>query len=227
MHTPHVYREGPDHNNWGKIMKGYLCTISLLLATVLTACGTTSDVRPTSKPDTAVATPAQKGKPSLDLSGYSKVVVLDFVDATDKSKIKPANLDAYTTSLASAVRTFPDLIAQELRDSGAFPEVVRGPSKGKALLVSGRITRLTEGNSTLRFLVGMGAGSSYFDATTELGDAETGQSLGEVATNKNSWALGGGLASGQTVESFMHGAAKKIAAEMSLAKKGTAAAKAH
>ncbi|MCP6726053.1 DUF4410 domain-containing protein, partial [Klebsiella pneumoniae] len=83
-------------------------------------------------------------------------------------------LGAYATTMGSAIRDFPDMIAQEIRATGAFPEVVRGPSTGAALVVSGRITRLTEGNSALRFMVGMGAGSSYFDATTELGDAETG-----------------------------------------------------
>jgi uncharacterized NAD-dependent epimerase/dehydratase family protein len=73
----------------------------------------------------------------------------------------------------------------------------------------------------------MGAGSSYFDATTALADAETGASLGLVTTDKNSWALGGGIAAGQTVQSFMQGAAEKIAKELKERKKGATVASRH
>ena len=212
----------------------------------LAACGTTSNIKPaatmptstTAKAPTATAapaaaaarvatvnaptaTPTQKAKVTLDLSGYDRVVVLDFQDATDKSKLASDKARAYGDTVATAVRTFPELIAQKIRDTGAFQEVVRTASAGKALRVSGRITRLTEGSGTLRLLVGFGAGSSYFEAVTELTDAESNQALGELATDKNSWALGGGLAATQTVQSFMQGAAKRIAAQLSAAKKPT------
>jgi Domain of unknown function (DUF4410) len=94
-------------------------------------------------------------------------------------------------------------------------------------VVSGHITRLTEGNATLRLLIGMGAGSSYFDASTDLADAESGTDLGQVATDRNSWVLGGGIAAGQTVQTFMEGAADKIAADLREGKVGAAVAKAH
>ena len=165
--------------------------------------------------------------PALDLSGYDRVVVLDFADATDKSKIKPADVRAYTDSVTTALHAFPDLIAQKVRDTGAFQEVLRTAGPGKALSISGRITRLTEGSAAMRLWIGMGAGSSYFEATTELADAESGKALGTIATNKNSWALGGGIAAGQSVQSFMQGAAEKIAAQLRDGKKGTVAAKAH
>jgi hypothetical protein len=42
--------------------------------------------------------------------------------------------------------------------------------------------------------------------------------LGTVSIDKNSWALGGAIASAQSVETFMQGAAKKIATELESAK---------
>jgi len=205
-------------------MNSRVHVLAPLLALALAACGTTGNIQPTPKASTVGAA---HGKQTLDLSAYDKVVVLDFVDATDKSGLKPEKARAFADTMATAVRTFPDLIAQRIRDTAAFPEVVRGPSTGKALVVSGRITRYEEGNGALRFLIGMGAGSSYFDATTELADAESGSALGSVATDKNSWVLGGGLAATQTVESFMQGAAQKIAAELRDGKQGAALAASH
>lgn len=208
-------------------MKSCIHFAVLALTAMLVACGTTSNIKPSAKPESAVVSPAQKGKAVLDLSGYDKVIVLDFVDATDKGKLKPDEARSYSDTMASAVRSFPDLIAQKVRETGAFQEVVRGPSPGKALSISGRITRLTEGSSSLRLWIGMGAGSSYFEATTELSDAESGESLGLVATDKNSWALGGAIAATQTVQSFMQGAAEKIAVQIRESKKGPTVAKTH
>jgi len=191
-------------NNWVRIGVP-------LMAVALAACGTTGNIQPTA--NTATAVPAGQGKATLDLSAYDRVVVRDFVDATGKNH-------------ADATRTFPDLIAGKLRDTGVFREVSREPSPGKALVISGSITRLEEGSAALRFLVGMGAGSSYFDATTELSDADSGASLGRILTDKNSWALGGGIAATQTPQTFMEGAAVKIADEVRDSKLGKVA-KAH
>jgi hypothetical protein len=199
---------------------------ALALASALVACGTTSNIKPS--PASAVAgNSAQKNSPIVDLSGYEKVIVLDFVDATDKSKLTPDKARFYSNTMSSAVRSFPDLIAEQVRATGAFQEVVRGPSPGKALSISGSITRLTEGSPALRLWIGMGAGSSYFDATTDLSDAESGASIGQVRTDKNSWPLGGAIASAQTVQTFMQGAAEKIAAQLRDGKKAPAVAKAH
>ncbi len=200
---------------------------ALVLTSALAACGTTSEIKPTQKPEALAVSPAQKSKPSIDLSAYDKVIVLDFVDDTDKSKLKPDQVRAYSDTMATAVRTFPDLIAQKVHDTGAFEEVVRGPSEGKAVSISGRITRLAEGNSALRLWIGMGAGSSYFDATTDIYDAQSGERLGQVTTDKNSWALGGAIAATQTVQSFMQGAAEKIASQLRQSKQGQSVAKAH
>jgi len=197
------------------------CTyiVVLLLTSALVACGTTSDIKPTPTAE-AVASPAPKPAAAIDLSAYDKVIVLDFVDATDKSKLRPDEAREYSETMASATHVFPDLIAQKVRETGAFQEVVRGPSPGKALSISGRITRLSEGNASLRLWIGMGAGSSYFDATIDLSDGDSGARLGEVTTDKNSWVLGGVIAATQTVPSFMEGAAAKIAEQLREGKKG-------
>ena len=67
-------------------------------------------------------------------------------------------------------------------------------------------------------LVGFGAGSSYFDAIVELRDGGTGEIIGTIDVDKNSWGLGSLMAAGQTVERFMQGAAKKVAAMLEAAR---------
>jgi hypothetical protein len=193
-------------------MKSWMRIAVPMMALALAACGTTSGVRSNASPESKAVLP--------DVSGYDKVVVLNFTDATDKSSIKEKDLRAYSDTVSTATRTFADLIANKLRSTGAFPEVVRSPAEGKTLQITGRITRLAEGNTAARLLVGFGAGSAYFDATTELVDAESGKKLGEIVTDKNSWALGGAIAAAQNVQSFMDGAAKKIATELSTLKQG-------
>ncbi len=79
------------------------------------------------------------------------------------------------------------------------------------------ITRLKKGSAAARLLIGFGAGSSYFDATVRVRDGASGADYGTIMVDKNSWALGGGLASAQSVESFMEGAAKKVAGELQAA----------
>lgn len=205
------------YNKEGSMRRSHTYWVFLLSATLI-ACGTTSEIKPGSGA-TAIPTTAAPGKVTLDLSVYDRVFVLDFIDATDKSDMNANELRNYIDTVARADRTFPDLIAQRLRDTGIFMDVIRGPGDGKALVISGRITRLTEGNGALRLFIGMGAGSSYFNAVTDLADSETRQSIGQVLTDKNSWPLGGALAATQTVEAFMEGAAKRIASEVSAREK--------
>ena len=216
-------------------MNTYIRLIVPVLAAFAAACGTTSELQQPAKPDTASATAptqetaahAQKVKPRVDLSGYDKIVVLDFTDGTDTSKLKPEQVRLHGTIMANNLRIFSDLIAQKISETGAYSEVVREPSPGKALVVSGKVTRLVEGNGTLRLLVGFGAGSSYFDAMVQLSDAESGDVIASASTDNNSWALGGGLAATQTVQSFMDLSATRIAARLRDGKKGPSAAKAN
>jgi Domain of unknown function (DUF4410) len=205
-------------------MNSYIRFIVPMVAVALTACGTTSDIKPDAAPAATGGVATQNVKLTVDLSGYDKVVVLDFADATDTSKLKPDQLRAHNEMMAADLHQFSDLIARSVRDTGAYSEVVREPGPGKALVISGRVTRLVEGNSTLRLLIGMGAGSSYFDAEVKLSDSETGNTLGSATTGNNSWPLGGMLASGQTVQGFLELSAIKIANRLRDGKKSHVAA---
>ena len=172
--------------------------LGLFLVTLLTACGTTSGLQNTS-------TDAEASMP--DLSGYNSVVVLDFEDGTKKK-----NLPEYVSG------NFAARIVSELKGTGIFTDVGTTESDAKSIIIKGDITRYAEGNAALRGIVGFGAGSSYFDAVVKLYDSTTNQSLGEIIVDKNSWVLGGFLAAAQSVESFMNGAAKKVADEMKKSK---------
>lgn len=177
-------------------------------ALLLQGCGTTSGLK--SVDEARV----------MDFSGYDRVVVLDFADNTSKVALKTDKRVIYEAKTAAATRTFADLIAAEIRKTGAYAEVLREPTGAPAVLVSGTIISYKEGNAAARFLVGMGAGSSSFDAEVLFSDLISSERLAEVRVDKNSWVLGGGLAAGQTVEHFMQGAAKKIARELAAARAG-------
>jgi len=180
----------------------------LTLSAFLVGCGTTSNLKPVA------------GANLRALQKYSQASVLDFCVKAD------TKTDTKSEQLQERGRHFADLIALELESTKAFEKVTRGtaPQPG-SLSVSGDITRYAEGSSSLRFWVGMGAGSSYFDATVRFADADTGEKLGELLVDKNSWGGGGGIAAGQTVQSFMQEAAKKIAAQVAKSKADAAAGK--
>lgn len=163
--------------------------IFLPFAAILASCGTVSDVKP-------VAGTASKT--------FSKVVVRDF---------KYQGAADQTRGPASAPN-FSNLISSEITSQNVFRSVSRGgKADSNTLVVDGEVTRFVEGNAALRALVGLGAGSSYFDANVRFIDGGTGAVLGTMNADKNSWVLGGGLAAGQTVETFMNGAAEKVGEE--------------
>lgn len=180
---------------------------------IISACGTTSAMKAPS--DTA-------GKEAItSLASFDNVVVVEFRDqaSANMKKLTGDKLDEYKQTLKVACNRFANLIATEIRNTEQFTNVSQSQQElPDTILVSGDITRFKEGSGALRFWVGLGAGSSYFDATVVLTDAATGETLGTITVDKNSWALGGGIASGQTVETFMQGAAEKIAAELKSAK---------
>ncbi len=221
-------------------MNTYVRLIVPMFAALAAACGTTSELQQPVNPETAATIPAQQGtahaqsgataaqktKAHVDLSAYDSVVVLDFTDGTDTSKLKPEQVSLHNKLMVNNLRIFSDLIAQKITETHAYSQVSRDPVQGKALVVSGKVTRLDEGNGTLRLLVGFGAGSSYFDAMVQLTDAESGTVIASASTDNNSWALGGGLAATQTVQSFMELSATRIAARLSDGKKGPTAARA-
>jgi hypothetical protein len=158
-------------------------------ALLFCSCGTVSELAATSGPVAA---------------SYSKVVVKDF-------NYKGASDEP---SGPASATTFPEYISTELRKNGSFASVSRTnkPAAG-TLVISGDVTRFVSGNAALRLIVGMGAGSSYFDADVHFTDGSTGKQIGSMKVDKNSWVLGGGLAAGQTPDSIMQGAARNVAKE--------------
>lgn len=181
----------------------FVCAIS----SVLTACGTTSSLQS-----------AEEDK-VIDLTRYSKLIVEDFRDEAS-AKAKPEAQPILRLKMETAVKAFPDQIAAVTKSNGGFDEVGRsGTPDADTLVMRGAITQYDEGNAALRWMVGFAAGNVNFDAVVELVDGGTGQSLGKWVVDKNSWALGGGIAATQTPEGFMQEAATKIGTQLSQKRK--------
>ena len=177
------------------------------IAAVLTGCGTTSPMQ--------VSENAQM----IDLRAYTRLLVEDFADEAT-ARAKPELRPLLAPKMAEAVQTFPDQIAAVIRDAGGFDEVMReGPVDASTLILRGAITQYDEGNATLRWMVGFAAGNANFDARLELIDGASSELLGTWIVDKNSWALGGGIAATQRPEDFMAEAAAKIGAELSTKRK--------
>lgn len=180
----------------------------LLFAVIFTSgCGTTSNLK------------APQSSELPNLTRYSTVVVLDFENKTTRKFKDEQKRAAFEEEVRMAGRNFADRIAAEISKTGAYSQVERVPSEEESVVISGDITRYTEGNAAARLFIGLGAGSSYFDSRVMVSDNLSKQEIGEVLVDKNSWFLGGGLAATQSVESYMQGAAEKIAKQMALAKR--------
>ncbi len=187
-----------------------------LLAVGLAACGTTSDLQ---RDD---ATTQQ-----IDLTAYQYAVISDFEDSATENKVfrsdekGQAKKSAYRAEVQAAGVTFAEFIKAELDKLNFLDEVSRGSEAGEgALLIKGKITRFERGNAAAKFLIGLGAGSTYFDAVVSVTDGATGNELGTIVVDKNSWVLGGVISASQNVEGFMRGGAQKIARELYVAKVG-------
>lgn len=164
--------------------------LPILAGALLSSCGAVSDFQP--------ANSGAAGKK------YSRVLVRDFTHTVAD--------DDGTTPVAA--RKFSDEISYAIQRELPSARVARSGKPGPdTLVIGGEVTRYMEGNMALRMLVGMGAGSSYFDANVKFYDGKSGKSLGTIMVDKNSWALGGGLAATQTVDSYMKEGAEKTAAE--------------
>ncbi len=165
--------------------------VALAVSLFLTACGSTSSLQ---GPQGTVITPTRK---------FSKVTVQNF---TSSGPEVGENLDKAKTY-------FPDRIATEIRRGGRFASVARNAKPdANTLVIRGVITKYEEGNPMMRFFIGMGAGSSFLEADVEF-RSNKGATVGRIKVDKNSWALGGGIAAGQNPQSFMNGASDKIAEE--------------
>ncbi|MGJ8695599.1 MAG: DUF4410 domain-containing protein [Verrucomicrobiaceae bacterium] len=160
-----------------------------LISFFAVSCGTTSSLPKTAN---------ESGKK------YSKVVVRDFQNQVSDLGVQ--------SKVAIAQKTFADMIVSEVSKTGKFAKVSRsGKVDDQTLLISGAITEYDDGNAALRLMIGFSAGNSNFNSTVQFSD-KSGP-LGTVNVDKNSWALGGLAAATQTAESFIPGAAKRVAKE--------------
>jgi hypothetical protein len=172
-------------------MKQYLPLTAFLVSIILSACGTTSSLQDLHG---ANVTSARK---------FSRVTIQDFKSAVRDKEGKAG----------AAQISFADRIAAEIKKRNKFSNVGRNVKPDpNTLVIDGTITKYEEGNPSLRFWIGMGAGSSFFEADVQFRDSK-GTPIGHVKVDKNSWALGGGVAAGQNPQTFMDGAADKIADE--------------
>lgn len=176
-------------------MKLFL-TCFLFIATFgLTSCGTVAPVKMTD----SATNPALAGGKT-----FQRVLIKDFRNLADTSN---AAANAAGQALASKIQ------AEILRQRTSAIIARTGAADSQTLVVEGEIKRFVEGNAALRLFIGMGAGSSYFDAEIRLTDSK-GLPITRIVADKNSWGLGGGIAAGQTVDSFMNEAARKTAEQV-------------
>lgn len=121
---------------------------------------------------------------------------------------------AYDTQVGIASSRFAMYLERELRAYRMDVDVVRGEPRPGALFVEGDITRYANGNAALRLFFGFGAGSSYFDAFVRFRDTDSGDVVGTVLVDKNSWPIASGVAAFQTGDAEVLGAAKRVAEEI-------------
>lgn len=148
-----------------------------------------------------------------EIADYQHVVVGEFAVAGERIKAKPEEVDA-------GRQAFAEKIVEALAKTNAFETVELGETSGTpALKVSGTIEQWQVGNIAARTLVGF-VGMSEFDATVVFSDLATGEELGRLKVNRNSWPLPIGSASNvvQSVDFHMHQAAKRVAAELAKTK---------
>lgn len=140
------------------------------------------------------------------IADYQRVVVAEFTHDDDPGAEE--GRDAFRAK-----------IAEELRAVRAFGEVAMDHAEAPALKISGNIEEWKVGNVAARTLVGF-VGMSEFDATVVFSDLATGEELGRLKVNRNSWPLPIGTAVNvvQSVEFHMNQAARRIAHELAKAK---------
>lgn len=174
---------------------------------LLVACGSTSKLR------------TESNSARQQIGDYDRVEVINFDATATKQSDDEKKLADFLAALAEARSEFADRIAAELTERQAFEEVSRDPLEGRALRVSGTITRFEEGNVAARMVTGF-AGQAHFEATVTVADNQSGEVLGTFDVDRNSWPLPIGASSNavQNVGTFMGGAANRIADELAIAR---------
>jgi hypothetical protein len=153
------------------------------------------------------------------IADYDRVIVADFA----VNDTRPAKDDAQAAERAANIeagrKAFAAAIADEIRSTGAFGEVAQAKMPPPALQVTGSIDLWEPGNVAARSLVGF-VGKSEFTATVVFSDLTTGQELGRLVADRNSWPLPIGASTNvvQSVDFLMKQAAKRVAGELAKAK---------
>ena len=159
------------------------------------------------------------GGPPASIRDYDRVIVADFA-ANDT---RPAKDDAERAERAARMeigrKAFSASLVEEIRATGAFSEVAQAKMPAPALQVTGSVDLWEPGNVAARSLTGF-IGKSEFSATVVVSDLETGKELARQVVDRNSWPLPIGASTNivQSVEYFMHQAARRVAAELAKAK---------
>jgi len=160
-------------------------------AFVISGCGTTSTLK------------GPQGSTIAASHKYSKVTVQDF----------KVSVSEHAEQAASSAAIFPDIIAAEIRKRSRFATVLRNATPDvNTLVIDGVVTKYDEGSQAKRMWLGMGFGMAFLEGTVKFRDGK-GNPIGTIKVDKNSWAMGGGLAAGQNPHSFMDDAADTIAEE--------------
>ena len=154
-----------------------------------------------------------------EIADFQRVVIGEFVANDDRKARDAQQADKRSAQIDEGRKAFAARIAQELREIGAFEEVLEGEGSGPALKIEGSIDQWEPGNVAARSLVGF-VGKSEFDATVIFRDLDSGAELGRLNVNRNSWPLPIGTFTNvvQSVEFHMGLAAKRIAHELAKAK---------
>ena len=98
---------------------------------------------------------------------------------------------------------------------GPGPGSPAGPLQAPALQITGSVDQWEPGNLAARSLVGF-VGKSEFDATVVISDLATGEELGRIVIDRNSWPLPIGASTNlvQSVDFLMTQAARRVAQEL-------------
>lgn len=187
--------------------------MGLILMLLLTGCGSLGHLE------------TKAGKPPGHIRDYDRVIVADFA-ANDT---RPAKDEAERAERAAQIeagrRAFSARLAEEIRATGAFSEVAQAKMVAPALQVTGTVDLWEPGNVAARAITGF-IGKSEFSATVVVSDLETGKELARQVVDRNSWPLPIGASTNivQTVDYFMHQAARRVAEELAKAKRAPAQA---
>jgi Domain of unknown function (DUF4410) len=174
-----------EHEYIGTLLQHQTCPrnafnlVVILGLLSLTGCGSTSGLQ------------NAQGQALASTRKFSKVTVQNFKLSLEESEQNANTAPTY----------FADRIVSEIKAKGRFASVGKNlKPDANTLVIDGVITKYKEGNSMLR-LLSERAGSSFFEADVYFRDS-SGTTIGKIKADKNSWALGGGVAAAQNPTMF-------------------------